>query len=515
MEDRGDTLSSDRSGNEDGSAARCAADAAVAAQGLCEGNLGQVPPKVLRPDYVRASTRIGTVHFGPGAFHRAHQAYYFERLLEQDPRRAICAVSLKTPAVRDALKPQDGLYTLVELDAAPTLRIVGAIRELLVAEEDPAAVSRRLSDPDTSLVTITVTEKGYCLDGTGRLDVSHPDVRHDLRNPAAPRSLIGWLARGFELRRARGLPPCLVVSCDNLSDNGTTLRNAVLEFAALRDRTLADWIAERAHFPRTMVDSITPATDAGLRTRVERAIGMRDAWPIQRERFVQWVIERIDSADQPDWASVGVTLSRDVSTYERAKLRLLNGAHSTLAYVGLLAGFETVAQAVAQPNLRSFIERLMVEDIEPTLAGPGRGELEVYRDSILRRFENPAMRHLLAQIAWDGSQKLPIRILGTVADALLAGRRIGRLAVPIAAWMHFIRARARDGIAIVDPLQERLTACGLAADGDPEHDLGIFLALPGVFPAELARSAQFTAAVAAAYGIIGRRGALAATTISD
>jgi len=482
---------------------------AAGLQRLCERTLPHAPAEVLGPQYDRASTRIGVVHFGPGAFHRAHQAAYFDRLLERDTGRAICGVSLKTASVRDALTPQDGLYTLVELDEAPTVRVVGAIRELLVATEDPAAVSRRLCAPDTSLITITVTEKGYCLDGGGELDFEHPDIVHDLHHPEEPRSLVGWLVHGLHLRHQRGLGPCLVISCDNLSNNGPTLQQAVLAFAARRNPALADWIEARTRFPRTMVDSITPATDAALRSRVVHALGLQDAWPVQRERFVQWVVEETDFAAQPDWASVGVTLSRDVSAYERAKLRLLNGAHSTLAYLGLLAGLETVAQAMAQPALRAFVERLMIEDIEPTLAG---GELVAYRQSIVRRFENPAMRHQLAQIAWDGSQKLPIRILGTVADAIRAHRPLERLVVPIAAWMHFIRATAARHLPIVDPLNDPLAACGRHATGDSRHDLPIFFELPGVFPLALTRDSVFVKALGGAYELIARAGPLAAVT---
>src|SRR6185437_7820307 len=465
---------------------------------------------LVRPGYRRAQTRIGTVHFGPGAFHRAHQAFYFDRLLDKDATRAICAVSLKTASLRDALISQDGLYTLVELDEAPTLRAIGALRELLVAAESPAAVSGRLCHPDTSLITITVTEKGYCLDGSGRLDPDHPDIAHDLRHPATPRSLIGWLVRGLSLRRERRLPPCLIVSCDNLADNGPTLRRAVLAFAERCDAALAAWIETEARFPRTMVDSITPATDQALRERVAQATGLEDAWPVQRERFVQWVVEEVDFTAQPDWASVGVTVSRDVTAYERAKLRMLNGAHSSLAYLGLLSGLETVAEAMAQPVLRAFIERLMTEDIETTLAVPQPGALAAYRESILRRFENPAMRHLLAQIAWDGSQKLPIRILGTIADALRAGRPIARLTVPVAAWMHFVRARARDGVAIVDPLAQQLATLGREVTGSASQDLPSFFALPGVFPAALATEPRFARALGAAYDAITARGALAA-----
>ena len=488
---------------------------ATSSRRLSERTLASARPDVLRPNYDRASTRVGTVHFGPGAFHRAHQAFYFDRLLERDSSRAICAVSLKTPGVRDALAPQDGLYTLMELDETPTVRVIGAIREMLVATENAAAVSRRLCAPETSLVTMTVTEKGYCLDGAGKLDFEHPDITHDLHNPEAPRSLVGWIVRGLRLRHERGLPPYLVVCCDNLSNNGATLRAAVLTLAARLDPRLAGWIETHARFPRTMVDSITPATDAAFRARVEQVLGLYDAWPIQRERFVQWVVEETDFPNQPDWASVGVTLSRDVSAYERAKLRLLNGAHSTLAYLGLLAGLDTVADAMAQPALRAFVERLMLEDIQPTLDIPRSGEIDSYRQSILRRFENPAMRHQLAQIAWDGSQKLPIRILGTIADAVRAQRPLGRLALPIAAWMHFIRARAKAAIPIVDPLCDQLVACGQRATGHARDDLPMFLALPGVFPTGLVGNAEFVQALGSAYDLITQRGPLAAVVIPN
>lgn len=481
---------------------------------LSERTLDRASERLLRPAYRRSQTRIGTVHFGPGAFHRAHQAFYFDRLLEKDSARAVCAVSLKTALLRDALVPQDGLYTLVELDESPTLRVIGSICELLVAAESPAAVSSRLGDPDTSMVTMTVTEKGYCLDGSGSLDFAHPDIVHDLRHPDAPRSLVGWLVHGLELRHERGLTPYLVVSCDNLAANGPTLRRAVLAFAGLRDARFAGWIEETVRFPRTMVDSITPATDQALRERVAEATGLEDAWPVQRERFVQWVMEEVDFAGQPDWESVGITVSRDVTVYERAKLRLLNGAHSALAYLGLLAGFETVAQAMAQPVLRKFIERLMVEDIEPTLAVPQPGALAAYRDSILRRFENSAMRHQLAQIAWDGSQKLPIRILGTVIDALRLGHPLARLTVPIAGWMHFVRARAQDDVAIIDPLARSLRALGQQTTGAANHDLPLFFALPGVFPAVLTHEAQFTRALSDNYEVIAARGAVAALSES-
>ena len=263
-----------------------------------------------------------------------------------------------------------------------------------------------------------------------------------------------------------------------------------------------------------MVDSITPATDSALRSSVAQALELQDAWPVQRERFVQWVVEETDCATQPDWASVGVTLSRDVSAYERAKLRLLNGAHSTLAYLGLLAGLRDggAGNGGACPARihRAPDDRGHSANAHGPAAARNSPRTE---QSILQRFENPAIRHQLAQIAWDGSQKLPIRLLGTIDDAIRAHRPLARLALAVAAWMPFIRSRVALGQTIVDPLCEQLTACGLRATGDSKHDLPMFLNLPGVFPAGLSSNADFVPALGRAYDLIAR-GPLAAAASS-
>ena len=438
------------------------------------------------------------MHFGPGAFFRAHQGDYFDRLLARDPRWAICAVSLHSPGVRDALEPQDGLYTLAELDARTSLRVIGAIRQLLVAPESPVDVLARLASPDVRLVTLTVTEKGYALNAEGALDLQDASVRRDLDHlDAAPTSLIGWLVAGFRARREAGLEPFVTLSCDNLSDNGGKLGRAVVAFArAAGELDLADWIAAKARFPRTMVDSITPATDEPLRRRVSEALGLQDAWPIQREAFTQWVIEDELGEDAPDLASVGATLTSDVGLFEQAKLRLLNGPHSALAYIGLLAGLDTVAQAVAEPILSAFAVKLMSEDIAPTLISRAGLDLDDYSASVLARFANPALRHELAQIAWDGSKKLPVRLLGTLEDALASGRPVDRLAIPIAAWMLFVRGQIASGRPLVDPLADQLAAC---VSGDIEDDVDRFLDLNQVFPATLTRSKRFGDAVRAAH----------------
>jgi fructuronate reductase len=457
-------------------------------------------PGVALPAYDREKVTVGVVHFGPGAFHRAHQAFYFDQLLAKDPRWGISAVSLKSPGVRDALQPQDGLYTLAQLDAETTFRIVGSIVEVLVAPEDPPAVFARLAAPHTRMVSLTVTEKGYCLTGDGKLDAAHPDIVHDLASPREPVSAVGYIVEGLRRRHQVGLPPYAVVACDNLADNGWRLKAAVVAFAQAIDPALATWIETEGRFPRTMVDSITPATDDALRARVEAATGLSDAWPIQREAFTQWVVEDVLGPDAPDLASVGVTLTDDVRGFERAKLRLLNGVHSTIAYAGLLKGFETVFEAISDPDLARLAEDLMVQDIIPTLTAPRGLDLSAYAQAVLARFRNPEIRHLLAQIAWDGSQKLPFRILGTVVDALEAGRSVDRLALPLAAWMHFVRRRAADGVAIVDPLSDRLVETAAACTGAAAGDVARFLKLEPVFSRDLAGNAVFVAALEKAYG---------------
>jgi len=293
-----------------------------------------------------------------------------------------------------------------------------------------------------------------------------------------------------------------LIPCDNLPSNGRKLKAAIIAFAAQKDAALAQWIEAHLQCPCTMVDSITPATDDALRARVAEAIGAEDAWPIQREAFTQWVIETHDY-DGPDWASAGVILTNNVPAYERAKLRLLNGAHSTLAYAGLLRGHETVSGAMQDRELADLVRTLMISDIVPLLEAPAGFDLPAYVEAILKRFRNPAIRHLLSQIAWDGSQKLPIRIVSSLREAHARGRDISRLAVPLAAWMQFIRKRTNEGADIVDPLAETLKDVARRATGDAA-DVGLFLALNAIFPAELSADTHVVDAVTNAYQGLNR-----------
>jgi fructuronate reductase len=467
---------------------------------LTEASLHSARSGTILPTYDRDATRFGIVHIGPGAFHRAHQACYVDTLLHSDKRWAISALSLKSTGLRDALKDQQGLYTLVELGAAPRARIIGAIREMLVGATDQEAAVARLASRDIRLVTLTVTEKGYCLDAGNLVDLGHADIVHDLAQPARPRSTIGWIVEGLRRRRAAGVPPFAVLSCDNLPENGRVLHRALVAFAqATDDAGLAKWIEAEVVCPRTMVDSITPATDDALRRQAVGLTGLVDEWPIQREPFTQWVIEDLPAMRDADWQSVGVTLARDVGVYDRAKLRILNGSHSTLAYLGTLRGHETVADAMRDEPLAQFAERLMTEDLGPSLgAAPGL-DVEHYISAVLARFRNPGIRHLLSQIAWDGSKKLPVRIMVTIGEALKAGRPIHRLVMPVAAWMRFIVRQAKAAVPIIDPEATRLAEIGQACTGDAHADVVRFAVFPSVLPAALLGQPAFRVALEAAY----------------
>jgi fructuronate reductase len=468
---------------------------------LTPDTLTTLPPAIQRPAYDRDATRIGIVHLGVGAFHRAHQAVYVDDLLALDPEWAISGVSLNSRDVRDALVPQDGLYTLALLGETPRLRVIGALREVLAARNEPERVLARLADADVRLVTLTITEKGYCLSG-GELDFAHPDIAHDLVYPDAPVSAIGHLVEGLRRRKALRLPPYTVLSCDNLPDNGGKLRRAVVAFAERIDHDLACWIAENGAFPRSMVDSITPATDDALRARISNELGLVDAWPVQREAYAQWVVEDAFCNGRPAFERVGVTMSDDIAGYDRAKLRLLNAPHSALAYLGSLMGIETVAQAMATPALAGFVERLMREAIVPNVAAPRGFDAAAYVSAILERFRNPAIQHRLSQIAWDGSQKIPVRLLGTIADALAAGRPIGLLCLPVAGWLRFVRRQANTGAALVDPMDDALSAAGRDTTGEAAHDVATFARFDAVF-APLSDDARFLDALRTAYAALG------------
>jgi len=446
----------------------------------------------VKPPPYRAKLTTGIAHFGPGAFHRAHQADYVHRLVERDPRWGIAAVSLRSAGTVDALRRQDGLYTLAILDDRVSFRTIG-VHNRFFGPDDAAALRRQLLDPAIGIITSTVTEKGYCLAADGSLDFDHPDIVHDVGRRERPRSLIGWLVLALADRRAAGLPAPAIICCDNMSSNGRKLGIAVGQLAARNDAELARWIAGEARFPNTMVDSITPATTDALRALVRERAGIDDALPVSREAYAEWVIEDVLPAGAPDLAEAGATMTGDVAAWEKAKLRILNGAHSTLAYVGLAFGLQTVADAMADELLCAFVERLIALDIIPSL-DPSPLDLRSYARQTLQRFRNPAIHHQLSQIAWDGSQKLPYRLLDTALDAINAGRPHDRMAIPVAAWVLFLERQSRAKSEIVDPLSELLA--GLATGPDPVRAI---LDVRRIFPPALGPDSHFGQAVTEAY----------------
>ncbi|HLZ05296.1 MAG TPA: mannitol dehydrogenase family protein [Bradyrhizobium sp.] len=478
---------------------------------LCNAALSRLPALIERPAYDRTRMTTGIVHLGIGAFQRAHQAVYTDALLADDPSWGILGVSLRSPDTRDALAPQDGLYSVSATDDRGTgCRVIGALTGLIVAPEDPALLGERLADPAVRIVSTTVTEKGYSHDpATGALREDDPDIRHDVRHIDRPRTTLGTIVGGLKRRRNAGLAPFTVLACDNLPSNGHTLRSLVLRFAELHDPDLSRWIAGEVRFPSTMVDRIVPATTDADRAVAKYALGLEDAWPIMTERFSQWVIEDDFNLGRPEWDRSGAQFVRDVAPYELMKLRLLNGSHSTLAYLGYLMGAETVADAMNEPALARLVEELMRLEVTPTLPSLGGFDLAAYRASLLERFRNPSLRHRTWQIAMDGSQKLPQRLLGTIRDRLAQGLPIDRLALGVAAWMRYVTGidEKQKPIDVRDPLASRLKALTEAAGPIASRLAPALLSIKEIFGSDLPTNPAFTAPVEAALDRLFRIGA--------
>ncbi|MBI5716395.1 MAG: mannitol dehydrogenase family protein [Burkholderiales bacterium] len=443
--------------------------------------LAGLPDAVARPLYNRTELRAGIVHLGLGSFARAFLGVVNETAIHAggEPHFGIVGVSLRSPAVRDALAPQQGLYTVARRDADATgtprsrLQVIGNLIGQLVAPEDPKAVLEAIAARATRIVSLTVTEKGYAHDpASGRLREDHPDIAHDLQTGGqasdAPRSVIGFIVHGLALRRARRLPPVTLLSLDNLPHNGRTLQSLVIAFARRVDPALAEWIERQCTFPSSMVDRIVPATTEADRAQVAAALGYRDAWPVIAEPYLDWVVEDRFAAGRPDWHLAGARCVSDASAWEQLKLRAVNGSHSALAYLGAMAGWRTVDEAVAQPEMRAFVHAMLTAEVRSTLPPLPSLDFERYVRGLLERFANPALAHRLQQIAMDGSQKLPQRLLATIEQRLAGGESIARLALAVAAWMHYLRGIDEWGrpYPIDDPLAEALAAARSAAEGE-------------------------------------------------
>ena len=447
---------------------------------LSRANRASLAADVVQPASSPAAVRR-IVHLGIGAFHRAHQAVYTQDAMTPDDGWRITGVSLRSPGVRDALAPQDCLYTVTERSNGTTAtRLITAIDTVLVAAENPDAVITALADADTHVVTLTVTEKGYYRHpATGALLTDDPAVANDLRG-GVPQTIFGYLAAALDRRRSTGAGGLTLVSCDNLSGNGALLMSLLGAFVERRDADLAAWVRANVAAPDTMVDRIVPAATAADRATVAAVIGLDDAGALVTEPFRQWVIEDRFAGPRPAWEAAGAQIVDDVAPFELAKLRLLNASHSTLAYVGLQLGYQFVHEAIADPVLRAFVLAQLHDEAVPSLTAASGLDPDAYIAAILDRFGNADLHHRLDQIAMDGSQKLPQRWIATVAARLGEGLDSPRHRLSIAAWIAYTADAPRISD---DPMRDHYAAIWAESGGDARRVVARFVGELGIFPA--------------------------------
>ena len=455
----------------------------------------QVKDSVQQPDYAMVN-RCGIVHLGIGAFHRAHQAVYTDKIMQQSNAMwGICGVSLRRPAMRDALAPQDYLYTVIEKSAQhETARIIAVLQQVLVAAENPSAVVAQMAHDDCKIVSLTITEKGYYHDpASGKLKKASVDIQDDLQDLTTPKTALGFIVAALQQRYLNQQLPFTVLSCDNLPHNGRLLRHLVLEFAALVDLGLAAWIEQEVAFPSTMVDRIVPATTEDDIIAAEKMLGVNDQAMVNCERFTQWIIEDQFCNERPPWELAGAQFVQQVAAFEKMKLCLLNGCHSVLAYLGYLANYEFIYQVMEHPVFVTLIDRMMTNEIIPTLVVPEGMDLFAYKDQLIERFKNPNIKHKTYQIAMDGSQKLPQRLLNTIRARIAIKQDYKLLALAVAAWIRYACGVDEQGthIFVQDPLAETFAAIAAKESDNAEQLVKQFISITEIFGSDLAINQDF------------------------
>lgn len=483
----------------------------AAATKLSAATVPNLGPEVRVPAYNRDSLIPHTLHIGVGSFHRAHQALYLDDLLAMPDmeRWGECGIGVLAAdaRMRDALTSQDYLYTLVERSAATqSARIIGSIADYLFAPDDCEAVLEKLAAAETRIVSLTITEGGYFIDeATGEFQANHPVIQHDLQHLNQPRSSIGLIAEGLDRRRKRGLPPFTVMSCDNLQENGHVISKVLRAYTSLSHPHLEQWIALNVAFPNSMVDRITPATKPADIDWVRQRFGIEDAWPVVTEPFLQWVIEDSFCNGRPQWERVGAQFTTDVASYEIMKMRLLNGSHLAMAYLGALTGFTFVQDIMADPLFVSFIESFM-EEVTPVVpAIPGVSVAE-YKRSLLDRFSNPTINDQVTRICSEGSAKIPKWLLPSIQQLLNQGAPTRLLSLVVASWIFYL-GQGEDGkgrpLDIVDARAAELTRIAQSAPADPRP----ILSVSTIFGDRLPAHADFVKAVRDALQMLSRIGA--------
>lgn len=467
-----------------------------------------------RPNYDRQAMKTRIVHLGFGAFHRAHQALFTDRLLNTGKSDwAICEVNIVGgEQLIEEIRRQDHLYTVLEKGASSQEAfIIGSVKESLLAPIDGIdAILEKMADSIVEIVSLTVTEKGYCIlpGGTG-LDLNNPLIKADLANPTEPQSAPGVIVEALARRMSKGLPAFTALSCDNIPENGLVLKMAVLDLAKARDSKLAQWIEANTTFPCTMVDRIVPAATPETLDEIQAALeGMRDPCGIACEPFIQWVIEDNFVTGRPNWNEVGAEFVNDVVPYEEMKLRMLNGSHSFLAYLGYLAGYQHINDCMNDENYKKATAELMMNQQAPTLHVPDHVNLSQYAHKLIERFRNPSLKHKTWQIAMDGTQKLPQRMLDSIRWHIKHHSDYSLLALGVAGWMRYVGGidDAGQTIDIKDPMIEQLkTAVATSQDG--QDRVNNLIALTAIFGPDLANNAQFKDLVSKHYASLMNHGA--------
>jgi mannitol 2-dehydrogenase len=485
----------------------------VRPQPLSARTLGYWRGRVPVPAYDRDLVTPGVVHFGVGGFHRAHQAMYHDRVMNEGAALdwGICGVGVMAGdrRMKQVLDAQDGLYTLVlkHSDGTYEPRVIGSIVEYLFAPDDPAAVIEKMAAPSTRIVSLTVTEGGYNInDATGEFDLANPEVIADLEPGAVPRTTFGLITEALRRRRKQGLAPFTVMSCDNLQDNGQLSRRVFTAFARLRDPELGDWVEREVSFPNSMVDRITPVTTDADRAEVRERFGIDDQWPVVCEPYTQWVLEDRFTAGRPRYEDVGVQVVDQVEPYELMKLRLLNGSHQAMCYFGYLCGYRLVHEAAQDPLFQAFLLGYMDQEATPTLAPVPGVDLDGYKHTLIERFSNPQVRDTIARLCAQSSDRIPKWLLPVVRQQLGNGGEIRRSAAVVASWARYAEGTDEQGqpIEVVDRLRDTLTRLARQQCEDPDA----FIANRDVF-GDLAGDKRFVTAYRSALDSLHERGARA------
>ncbi len=477
---------------------------------LGDATLSHLQPEVRVPAYRRSELQQHTVHIGVGGFHRAHQAVYLDDLLALPgtERWGECGIGvLKSDArMRDALRGQDCLYTVVERSAAgESARVIGSLVEYIYAPDEREASIERMASPSTRIVSLTITEGGYYIDeGTGEFLAGHPDIQHDLLHPDLPASSLGLIAAALNRRRLRGLPAFTVMSCDNLQGNGHITQKVLLAFTALSNPALQQWIERNTAFPNSMVDRITPATTPADIAFVAERFGLDDAWPVVTEPFRQWVVEDTFSNGRPQWEKVGGQLVSDVAPYEMMKIRLLNGSHLAMAYLGALAGFTYVHSIMNDPLFSGFIAAFMAE-VTPVVPVIPHTSVADYKTTLIERFSNPTINDQVTRICSEGSAKIPKWLLPSIDELLQQGCRIDLLSLVLASWIFYLGQESDERgqrLNIVDARASELTALARSSPNSPQS----LLAVKSIFGERLPSNTGLVQAVTDCFQMLANKG---------